>query len=170
MRILLELANKILFNRNRTLRSDLQLLRRKGAIKINGGSLDRPIIELKSSCARCRLVFGYINRGAECISCRFRVCRDCRVSLPHTNNDWVCIVCCKEMWVFSCFQGYKKKLESKTHSKRKHSANFHIHILTHLWLILKNEKKSIWCCICNLLFDVLYLVETESTQKTDCFP
>lgn len=108
MRILLELANKILFNRNRTLRSDLQLLRRKGAIKINGGSLDRPIIELKSSCARCRLVFGYINRGAECISCRFRVCRDCRVSLPHTNNDWVCIVCCKEMWVFSCFQGYKK--------------------------------------------------------------
>lgn len=75
----------------------MQLLRRKSAIKVNGGSLDRPIIESKSSCARCRLVFGYINRGAECNLCRSRVCRDCRIDVPHTKNDWVCIICFKEM-------------------------------------------------------------------------
>lgn len=98
--------NKILLNKigyyrlNRTLRTSLQLLRRKGSsIRMNSGSLDRPIIESNSSCARCRLVFGYINRGAECYSCHMRVCRDCRIDIPHTNNNWVCIICFKEMWV-----------------------------------------------------------------------
>lgn len=85
---------------NRALRSDLQLLRRKGAIKV-GGSLDRPIIDSKSACARCCLVFGYINRGAECNLCHLRVCRECRIDVPFSKNDWVCIICYKEMWVLS---------------------------------------------------------------------
>lgn len=88
----------------RALRSDLQLLRRKGAIKV-GGSLDRPIIDSKSACARCCLVFGYINRGAECNLCKNRVCRECRIDIPFSKNDWVCIICYKEMWVNLSWNG-----------------------------------------------------------------
>lgn len=84
--------------KRRALRTDLQLLRRKGAIKV-GGSLDRPIIDSKSACARCCLVFGYINRGAECNLCHLRVCRECRIDVSYSKNDWVCIICYKEMWV-----------------------------------------------------------------------
>lgn len=80
------------------------MLRRKGSIKV-GGSLDRPIIDSKSACARCCLVFGYINRGAECNLCHLRVCRECRIDVPFSKNDWVCIICFKEMWVNSSTNG-----------------------------------------------------------------
>lgn len=82
----------------RRLRTELQLIRRKGAIKINGGgSLDRPNIETNLSCARCRIELGrIINRGAPCRSCRLRVCKGCREFSTHTT-DWVCIVCHKQM-------------------------------------------------------------------------
>lgn len=89
------LGNEII-GADRALRADLQLLRGKGAIKV-GGSLDRPIIDSKSACARCCLVFGYINRGAECKLCHLRVCRECRIDIPFSKNDWVCIICYKEM-------------------------------------------------------------------------
>lgn len=85
----------------RRLRTELQIIRRKGAIKTSGGggSLDRPNIETYQSCARCRSELGrIINRGAPCRSCRERVCKACREFSTRTT-DWVCIVCHKQMWV-----------------------------------------------------------------------
>lgn len=82
----------------RRLRSELQKIRRKGALK-TCGSLDRPNIESTESCSRCRSELGkIINRGALCRSCRLRVCKACREFSTHTM-DWVCIVCNKQMWV-----------------------------------------------------------------------
>lgn len=88
----------------RRLRTELQLIRHKGAIKINGGiggggggSLDRPNIETYLTCARCCTELGrIINRGAPCRVCRLRVCKGCREFSTHTT-DWVCIVCHKQM-------------------------------------------------------------------------
>lgn len=91
----------------RRLRTELQLIRHKGAIKINGGigggSLDRPNIETYLSCARCCTELGrIINRGAPCRVCRLRVCKGCREFSTRTT-DWVCIVCHKQMWVSFSF-------------------------------------------------------------------
>lgn len=88
------------------------------SIKINGGSLDRPQIDLNrlenNKCARCGIDLGRIvNRGAPCRLCRFRVCKSCREftqvrkssayshSIAATADDWICIVCYKrkQMWV-----------------------------------------------------------------------
>lgn len=101
----------------RRLRSELQLIRRKGAIRVTannyrgtsgvvgvvggssggGGSLDRPNIDINLSCARCRNELGrIINRGAPCRSCRLRVCKSCR-EFSNRTTDWVCIVCHKQM-------------------------------------------------------------------------
>lgn len=82
----------------RLLRTELHNLRRKGALKTSG-SLDHPNIESSQSCARCRIELGkIINRGANCRSCRMRVCKACREFSSHPM-DWVCIVCHKQMWV-----------------------------------------------------------------------
>lgn len=85
----------------RRLQTELQLIRHKGAIKINGGigggSLDRPNIETYLTCARCCTELGrIINRGAPCRGCRLRVCKGCREFSTRTT-DWVCIVCHKQM-------------------------------------------------------------------------
>lgn len=101
--------------KKRHLRNELQRLRRKGALKTSGGSLDRPNIDLPvvggsgtaessscvlmaaESCARCRVELGkIINRGAPCRACRLRVCKQCREFSTHTM-DWVCCVCHKQM-------------------------------------------------------------------------
>lgn len=85
----------------RRLQTELQLIRHKGAININGGigggSLDRPNIETYLTCARCCTELGrIINRGAPCRGCRLRVCKGCREFSTRTT-DWVCIVCHKQM-------------------------------------------------------------------------
>ncbi|GAB0092467.1 hypothetical protein DMENIID0001_074600 [Sergentomyia squamirostris] len=81
----------------RLLRAELQNLRRKGAIKIESSSLDRPTIETQRSCSRCRSDLGrIINRGAPCRSCRLRVCKGCREFTTRTT-DWVCVVCHKQI-------------------------------------------------------------------------
>ncbi|XP_055677916.1 uncharacterized protein LOC129786747 isoform X3 [Lutzomyia longipalpis] len=79
------------------LRAELQSLRRRGAIKIEAGSLDRPTIEIQRSCSRCCSELGrIINRGAPCRSCRLRVCKACR-EFTRRTTDWVCVVCHKQM-------------------------------------------------------------------------
>lgn len=91
----------------RHLRTELLRLRRKGALKTCGGSLDRPNIDMAAEpsvfaperCARCRVELGkIINRGAPCQACCLRVCKQCREFSTHTM-DWVCCVCHKQMWV-----------------------------------------------------------------------
>lgn len=80
----------------RILRTELQNIRRKGALR-TCGSLDRPNIESNQSCSRCRCDLGkVINRGATCRCCRLRVCKSCREFFNY-STDWVCIVCHKQM-------------------------------------------------------------------------
>lgn len=92
----------------RILRTELQNIRRKGALR-TCGSLDRPNIESNQSCSRCRIELGkVINRGATCRCCRLRVCKSCREFFNY-STDWVCIVCHKQMWVswivfFLCYK------------------------------------------------------------------
>lgn len=106
----------------RRLRSELQKIRRKGALK-TCGSLDRPNIESTESCSRCRSELGkIINRGALCRSCRLRVCKACREFSTHTM-DWVCIVCNKQMWV----------TQHQQHPQSQPMASLHI---LYVWLIL----------------------------------
>lgn len=82
----------------RILRTELQNIRRKGALR-TCGSLDRPNIESNQSCSRCRIELGkVINRGATCRCCRLRICKNCREFFNY-STDWVCIVCHKQMWV-----------------------------------------------------------------------
>lgn len=81
----------------RLLRAELHSLRRKGAIKADNGSLDRPYIESNRYCARCGIELGrIINRGAPCRICRLRVCKTCREFTTRTT-DWICIICHKQM-------------------------------------------------------------------------
>lgn len=60
------------------------------------------------SCARCQTVFGKIlNRGAPCLICDLKICKNCRELSYRTN--WICIVCQKQMWVadYRCQFHYK---------------------------------------------------------------
>lgn len=112
----------------RRLRTELILLRQRGAIKVGnageryysagtsgvvtcgaGGSLDRPNLETSLACARCCRELGrIINRGAPCRSCRLRVCKSCR-EFANRTTDWLCIVCHKQMWVLKLKQKKNKK-------------------------------------------------------------
>lgn len=103
------------------LKTELQFLRKKGALK-TGGQSDQPQVgttgagldhhrgvEVVQSgngrcCARCRTGLGrIINRGALCKSCRQRVCKACReYTAPRgsaNGTEWVCTVCYKTAWV-----------------------------------------------------------------------
>lgn len=85
----------------RRLRTELQLIRHKGSLNINGdiggGSLDRQNIVTYLTCARCCTELGrIINRGAPCRVCRLRVCKSCR-EFSTRPTDWACIVCHKQM-------------------------------------------------------------------------
>lgn len=56
-----------------------------------------------NSCARCQAILGKIlNRGASCLLCNQKICRNCREISYGTN--WICSVCQKQMWVddFEC--------------------------------------------------------------------
>ena len=106
-----------LFNNSR-LKTELQFLRKKGALKTGGHSTgEQQVVTIAAGtdqhhggggggrcCARCRTGLGrIINRGALCKSCRQRVCKACReynvpkVSGSSTSGgtDWVCTVCYK---------------------------------------------------------------------------
>lgn len=94
-------------------------------IKINGGSLDRPQIDLSRigpniQCARCGVELGRIvNRGAPCRKCKFKVCKACRKFTKATTtniyrptirliDDWICVVCNrKQTWVLTFFKSKK---------------------------------------------------------------
>lgn len=79
----------------RKLKTELQALRRKGALKTVPDSDSSE----GRSCARCRAELGrIINRGALCKACRLRVCKGCR-EFGNRTTDWVCCVCQKNMWV-----------------------------------------------------------------------
>ncbi|KAL1483851.1 hypothetical protein MTO96_032915 [Rhipicephalus appendiculatus] len=75
------------------LKAELQRLRKRGAL--------RPGLDPARSCARCLSALGRIlNRGALCPSCRKKVCRDCRlheVGAPENSDQWLCVVCHKQM-------------------------------------------------------------------------
>ena len=95
------------------LKTELQFLRKKGALKVAVGQDQVPGAGLDHAadhghghnngrcCARCRTGLGrIINRGALCKSCRQRVCKACReYNLPKSSTggtDWVCTVCYKQ--------------------------------------------------------------------------
>jgi len=89
------------------LKTELQFLRKKGALKSSSNSEQQQqpeegITNNGRCCARCRTGLGrIINRGALCKSCRQRVCKACReynlqrTSTAITGPDWVCTVCYK---------------------------------------------------------------------------
>lgn len=147
----------------RRLRTELQLIRHKGAIKINGGigggSLDRPNIETYVTCARCCTELGrIINRGAPCRVCRLRVCKGCREFSTRTT-DWVCIVCHKQMWVlmllmFSCpFDGswflyYFIVLCARVKCVACNYNTWIIHVIA--WSEEWNEMETMELCGCEL--------------------
>ncbi|KAK4016501.1 hypothetical protein OUZ56_031457 [Daphnia magna] len=94
------------------LKTELQFLRKKGALKTcttesqavtiaAGTAADHHSVNGRC-CARCRTGLGrIINRGALCKSCRQRVCKACReYNVPKASGstggtDWVCTVCYK---------------------------------------------------------------------------
>ncbi|XP_060527317.1 uncharacterized protein LOC132702588 isoform X2 [Cylas formicarius] len=78
------------------LKSELQNLRRKGAIKVST-DWDSTGPDPDRSCGRCRVELGrVINRGAYCRVCRLKVCKGCR-EYNFRSTDWVCTVCHKRM-------------------------------------------------------------------------
>ncbi|XP_046438742.1 uncharacterized protein LOC124190211 isoform X4 [Daphnia pulex] len=104
------------------LKTELQFLRKKGALKTGGGHTtgdqqQQQVVTIAAGteqthggggngrcCARCRTGLGrIINRGALCKSCRQRVCKACReYNVPKATGsstsggtDWVCTVCYK---------------------------------------------------------------------------
>jgi hypothetical protein len=107
---------------NSRLKTELQFLRKKGALKTGGGHTtgdqqqQQQVVTIAAGteqthgggngrcCARCRTGLGrIINRGALCKSCRQRVCKACReYNVPKATGsstsggtDWVCTVCYK---------------------------------------------------------------------------
>lgn len=95
------------------LKSELQMLRKRGALKATSATDDRGIgsggggggrsVGGRSAlgggtdrcCVRCRMALGRImNRGALCKCCRQRVCKACR-EYNVKATDWVCTVCYK---------------------------------------------------------------------------
>lgn len=84
----------------RRLKGDLQLARRKGALKCG-------VIQSGRSCSRCRAELGrIINRGAFCRACRHRVCKSCREYSSSQTTEWVCTVCFKHMQVYISIDVY----------------------------------------------------------------
>lgn len=97
----------------RHLKAELQRLRKRGAL--------RPGLDPERSCARCLSPLGRVlNRGAQCPSCRKKVCKDCRLYNSGTPNSpganasgaatppgnpnsannatqWICILCQKQL-------------------------------------------------------------------------
>lgn len=111
---------------NSRLKTELQFLRKKGALKTGGHTSEsqqqqqqQQVVTIAGDhgggssnngrcCARCRTSLGrIINRGAICKSCRQRVCKACReYNVPKVTGgsstggtDWVCTVCYKTAWV-----------------------------------------------------------------------
>lgn len=92
--------HRLSLRRKRSIRS--QETTTKQIITTNGGSLDRPQIDLSrthiNKCSRCNFELGRIvNRGLICIKCNLRVCKACRDFTANLKtDDWICVVCHKK--------------------------------------------------------------------------
>ncbi|XP_075552249.1 uncharacterized protein LOC142585399 isoform X2 [Dermacentor variabilis] len=97
------------------LKAELQRLRKRGAL--------RPGLDPARSCARCLSALGRIlNRGAPCPSCRKKVCRDCRlheVGVPEGSDQWLCVVCHKQMELKATSGQWMQDLCRRSSRRRK---------------------------------------------------
>uniref|UniRef100_L7LVU9 Putative bitesize n=1 Tax=Rhipicephalus pulchellus TaxID=72859 RepID=L7LVU9_RHIPC len=97
------------------LKAELQRLRKRGAL--------RPGLDPARSCARCLSALGRIlNRGALCPSCRKKVCRDCRlheVGAPENSDQWLCVVCHKQMELKATSGQWMQDLCRRSSRRRK---------------------------------------------------
>ncbi|XP_037281495.2 uncharacterized protein LOC119174612 isoform X2 [Rhipicephalus microplus] len=97
------------------LKAELQRLRKRGAL--------RPGLDPARSCARCLSALGRIlNRGAPCPSCRKKVCRDCRlheVGAPENSDQWLCVVCHKQMELKATSGQWMQDLCRRSSRRRK---------------------------------------------------
>lgn len=84
------------------LKADLQRLRKRGAYKPGLAAVHQP--QTSRICERCLRPLGLLtNRGAQCPSCRKKVCAECRFATKRSNVSdveqqlWLCLVCHKQM-------------------------------------------------------------------------
>ncbi|XP_077487762.1 uncharacterized protein LOC144098769 isoform X3 [Amblyomma americanum] len=97
------------------LKAELQRLRKRGAL--------RPGLDPARSCARCLSALGRIlNRGSPCPSCRKKVCRDCRLpepGAPEGSDQWLCVVCHKQMELKATSGQWMQDLCRRSSRRRK---------------------------------------------------
>lgn len=93
-------------------KNELHGLRMKGVLR-DGDDLSR-------LCVRCHCELGiFFNRGEICPSCRFKICKTCRVAL--LTGGWTCIYCFKQMqlkwlsgeWIHPQVQASSKHLKRR---------------------------------------------------------